>query len=142
MRLVKENSPRQMVDRVLAHIRNQGYFIVDKDPDTATLAAHPRIARVTTRGGAASGAWRTDPEVPAARFITDALRSRWGGRLVRIRTLGGGVPAEPFIEAFHVPTVGVSLANYDDNQHTDNENLRLANLWSGIATLASIMTAK
>jgi acetylornithine deacetylase/succinyl-diaminopimelate desuccinylase-like protein len=25
MRLVKENSPRQMVDRVLAHIRKQGY---------------------------------------------------------------------------------------------------------------------
>ncbi len=23
----------------------------------------------------------------------------------------------------NVPTVGVSLANYDDNQHTDNENL-------------------
>ena len=61
---------------------------------------------------------------------------------MRIRTLGGGVPAEPFIDAFHVPTVGVSLANYDDNQHTDNENLRLANLWSGIATLATIMTAK
>ena len=142
MRLVKENSPRQMVDRVLAHIRMQGYFIVDHDPDAPTLAAHPRVAKVTTRGGTASGAWRTDPDVPEARFITDALRSRWGGRLVRIRTLGGGVPAGPFIDTFHVPTVGVSLANYDDNQHTDNENLRLANLWNGIATLAAIMTAK
>src|SRR5262249_41264298 len=133
LRLVKENSPRQMVDRVLAHIRKLGYFIVDREPDTATLAAHPRIALVTTRGGAASGAWRTDPDVPAARFITDAVRARWGGRLVRIRTLGGGVPAGPFIDAFHVPTLGVSLANYDDNQHTDNENLRLGNLWNGIA---------
>jgi acetylornithine deacetylase/succinyl-diaminopimelate desuccinylase-like protein len=142
MRLVKENSPRQMVDRVLAHIRKQGYFIVDRDPDTAMLAAHPRIAKVTTRGGAASGAWRTDPDVPEARFITDALRSRYGDRLVRIRTLGGGVPAGPFIDTFHVPTLGLSLANYDDNQHTDNENLRLANLWNGIATLAAIMSAK
>jgi acetylornithine deacetylase/succinyl-diaminopimelate desuccinylase-like protein len=142
MRLVKENSPRQMVDRVLAHIRKQGYFIVDKDPDLATLATHPRIARVATRGGTASGAWRTDPEIPEARFITDALRSRLGDRLVRIRTLGGGVPAGPFIETFHVPTLGLSIANYDDNQHTDNENLRLANLWNGIATLAAIMTAK
>jgi acetylornithine deacetylase/succinyl-diaminopimelate desuccinylase-like protein len=142
MRLVKENTPRQMVDRVLAHIRKQGYFIVDKDPDTAMLAAHPRIAKVTTRGGAASGAWRTDPDVPEARFITDALRSRYGDRLVRIRTLGGGVPAGPFIDTFQVPTLGLSLANYDDNQHTDNENLRLANLWNGIATLAAIMRAK
>lgn len=142
MRLVKENSPRQMVDRVLAHIRKQGYFIVEKDPDTALLAAHPHIAKVTTRGGSASGAWRTDPDVPGARFITDALRSRYGDRLVRIRTLGGGVPAGPFIDTFHVPTLGLSLANYDDNQHTDNENLRLANLWNGIATLAAIMSAK
>jgi len=142
MRLVKENSPRQMVDRVLAHIRKQGYFIVETDPDPATLAAHPRIAKVTTRGGAASGAWRTDPEVAEARFITDALRARYGERVVRIRTLGGGVPAGPFIDTFQVPTLGLSLANYDDNQHTDNENLRLGNLWNGIRTLAAIMTAR
>ncbi|HWW87310.1 MAG TPA: M20/M25/M40 family metallo-hydrolase [Vicinamibacterales bacterium] len=142
MRLVSENSPREMIDRVMAHIRKQGYFIVDKDPDTATLAAHPRIAKVTTRGGVSSGAWRTDPDIPEARFVTDALRSRWGERVVRIRTLGGSVPAGPFIDTFHVPTLGLSLANYDDNQHTDNENLRLGNLWNGIATLASIMTAK
>jgi acetylornithine deacetylase/succinyl-diaminopimelate desuccinylase-like protein len=142
LRLVKENSPRQMVDRVLAHVRKQGYFIVDAEPDAATLASHPRIAKVTTRGGAASGAWRTDPDIPEARFIADALRARWGGRIVRIRTLGGGVPAGPFIDAFHVPTLGLSLANYDDNQHTDNENIRLGNLWSGVKTLAAIMSAK
>jgi acetylornithine deacetylase/succinyl-diaminopimelate desuccinylase-like protein len=142
MRLVKENTPGQMVDRVLAHIRKQGYFIVDREPDTSTLAAHPKIAKVTTRGGASSGAWRTDPGAPEAQFITEALRSRWGGRLVRIRTLGGSVPATSFIDVFHVPTIGVSLANYDDNQHTDNENLRLGNLWNGIATLAAIMTAQ
>jgi acetylornithine deacetylase/succinyl-diaminopimelate desuccinylase-like protein len=139
MRLVKENSARTMVDRVLAHIRKQGYFIVDTDPDTATLADHPRIAKVTVRAGAAGGAWRTDPDDPQARFVADALQSRISQRLVRIRTLGGGVPADAFIQAYHVPTIGVSLANYDDNQHTDNENLRLGNLWSGIATLAAIM---
>lgn len=142
MRLVKENSPQTMVERVVAHIRQQGYFIVDADPDTATLAAHARVAKVVRRGGVGIGAWRTDPEIPEARFITDALRASVGERLVRVRTLGGGVPAGPFIEAFHVPTLGLSLANYDDNQHTDNENLRLGNLWNGIATLASIMTAK
>jgi acetylornithine deacetylase/succinyl-diaminopimelate desuccinylase-like protein len=140
MRLVKENAPRTMVDRVLAHIQKQGYFIVDHDPDTATLAAHPRIAKVTTRAGAPGGAWRTDPDDPQAQFVTDALLSGTSERLVRIRTLGGGVPANSFIDAYHVPTVGLSLANYDDNQHTDNENLRLGNLWHGIVTLAAIMT--
>ena len=140
LRLVKENSARAMVNRVLEHIRAQGYFIVDRDPDVATLASHPRIAKVTTRAGEAMGAWRTDPRTPAVGFVADALQAEWGAPPVRIRTLGGGVPAGPFIEAFDVPTVGVSLANYDDNQHADNENLRLGNLWDGIASLAAIMT--
>ncbi len=87
-----------------------------------------------------SGAWRTDPDVAEARFVTDALQSRWGEQVVRIRTLGGGVPASPFTDAFHVPVVGVSLVNFDDNQRTDNENFRLGNLWNGILTLAAIMT--
>jgi acetylornithine deacetylase/succinyl-diaminopimelate desuccinylase-like protein len=141
MRLVKENNGKAMVDRVVNHIRAEGYFIVDKDPDVATLAAHDKIAKVVTRGGGdgGSGAWRTDPNDPQAVFITQALRSVWGPNVVRIRTLGGGVPATPFIEAFHIPVVGISLANYDDNQHSDNENLRLGNLFDGIVTLAGVM---
>ena len=140
MRLVKDNSGKAMVDRVVNYIRAQGYFIVDKDPDVATLAAHDKIAKVVTRGGGDSGgAWRTDPNDPQAVFITQALHSVWGADVVRIRTLGGGVPATPFIDAFHVPVIGMSLANYDDNQHSDNENLRLGNLFDGIVTLAGVM---
>jgi len=140
MRLVKDNNGKVMVDRVVNYIRAQGYFIVDKDPDVATLAAHDKIAKVVTRGGGdGGGAWRTDPNDPQAVFITQALQSVWGKDVVRIRTLGGGVPATPFIDAFHVPVVGMSLANYDDNQHSDNENLRLGNLFDGIVTLAGVM---
>lgn len=143
LRLVKENNPRVMVDRVIAHIRKQGYFIVDKDPDTATLAAHPRIAKITTRGGGELNAWRTEPELPAVKFIAESLIARYGKEnVVRIRTLGGGIPATPFINAFQVPVVGISLANYDDNQHTDNENLRLGHLFKGIDILAALMTSK
>jgi acetylornithine deacetylase/succinyl-diaminopimelate desuccinylase-like protein len=134
MRLVKENNPKMMVDRVVGHIRAQGYFIVDHDPDVATLAAHDKIAKIVTRTGdtvTGGGAWRTDPNDPMAVFATGALQSVWGKDVVRIRTLGGGVPAAPFIDAFHAPVVGISLANYDDNQHSDNENLRLGNLFDG-----------
>jgi acetylornithine deacetylase/succinyl-diaminopimelate desuccinylase-like protein len=143
MRLVKENNPKTMVDRVIAHIRAQGYFVTDRDPDVATLAAHDKIAKITTRAtdpNTSGGAWRTDPGDPEAQFITGAMEATWGKhKVVRIRTTGGGVPATPFIDAFHVPVVGVSLANYDDNQHSDNENLRLGNLFDGVVTLAGMM---
>jgi acetylornithine deacetylase/succinyl-diaminopimelate desuccinylase-like protein len=142
MRLVKENSGKLMVQRVIDHIRSQGYFIVDRDPDVATLAAHPRVAKIVTAArdvAGSDGAWRTDPNEPQAVFATDALKSVWGKDVVRIRTLGGGVPAAPFIEAYHLPVVGISIANYDDNQHSDNENLRLGNLFDGIVTLVAMM---
>jgi len=143
MRLVKENSPATMQDRVIEHIRGQGYFITEKDPDLEMLANHPRIAKIrrTLGVGAAGGAWRTDPQDPQAVFVTEALRAVWGDRLVRLRTLGGTLPVLGFIEELHVPVVGVAIANADDNQHTDDENLRLGNLWDGIETLAAIMRA-
>ena len=141
LRLVKENSPRTMVDRVLAHIRKQGYFVVDTGTGHGRRWPPIHGSRGSSRArGRRGGAWRTDPDHPHARFVTDALQSGCGDGLVRIRTLGGGVPANSFIDAFQVPTVGVSLANFDDNQHTDDENLRLGNLWNGIVTLAAIMT--
>lgn len=141
MRLVKDNNAGAMVGRVEDFIRAQGYFIVDKDPDVATLAAHDKIAKIVARGSNDSGgAWRTDPDDPQAVFATQALQSVWGkDNVVRIRTTGGTVPATPFIEAFHVPVVGIPLANFDDNQHSDNENLRIGNLFDGVVTLTGVM---
>jgi acetylornithine deacetylase/succinyl-diaminopimelate desuccinylase-like protein len=143
MRLVKENDPAVMVNRVLAHIRKQGYYIVTSDPDVNTLASHPRVVKVTSSSlanGTRSGAWRTEPEESQARFVRTALASTWPGQLVELRTLGGGVPASDFIDAFHIQTIGIALANYDDNQHSDNENLRIGNLYDGIATLAGLVS--
>ena len=37
-------------------------------------------------------------------------------------------------------TISVPIANYDNNQHAENENVRLGNLWDGIETFAAIMT--
>lgn len=142
MRLVKDNDPAVMVRRVTDFIRAQGYFIVNQDPDVATLAAHPKVAKIpATHGGPVGmGAWRTDPDNLEAEYATNALRSVWGDKLIRIRTLGGSVPASDFIDAYHVPTVGVAIANYDDNQHSDNENLRMGNLFDGMVTLSSLIT--
>jgi len=141
LRLVKENSSKAMLDRIIAHIRKQGYFGTGTDPDVATLAAHPKIVKVK-RSPLPNAAWRTDPTHPQAVFLTEALRGQWGDRLVRLRTLGGSLPAMPFITALQIPVIGVALAIYDDNRHTDDENLRLGNLWDGIETLAAILRSQ
>jgi acetylornithine deacetylase/succinyl-diaminopimelate desuccinylase-like protein len=38
-----------------------------------------------------------------------------------------------------VPVVILPIANHDNAQHAPDENLRLSNLWDGIATFASVI---
>ena len=54
--------------------------------------------------------------------------------------LGGSVPMVTFADALGMPIIGVPLANYDNNQHAANENLRLQNLWEGIEIYAGLLT--
>ncbi len=59
---------------------------------------------------------------------------------VQLPTLGGGLPFGTFSDFYKMPTVGVSIVNFDNNQHGPDENLRLQNLWEGIEMLAALMT--
>jgi len=35
--------------------------------------------------------------------------------------------------------ISLPIANYDDNQHAANENLRIQNLWDGIETYVALL---
>jgi acetylornithine deacetylase/succinyl-diaminopimelate desuccinylase-like protein len=95
--------------------------------------------RLKTTEGEAMEAYRTEPDSPAAVAVTQALERMWGAPPVQIRTMGGTVPIAPFIRELAVPAVSVPIVNFDNNQHSDNENLRIGNLWSGIVTLAAML---
>jgi acetylornithine deacetylase/succinyl-diaminopimelate desuccinylase-like protein len=57
-------------------------------------------------------------------------------------TLGGSLPLSIVVEVLGQPTITVPIANYDNNQHAENENIRLQNLWDGIEIFASLMTMR
>jgi acetylornithine deacetylase/succinyl-diaminopimelate desuccinylase-like protein len=138
LRLVKHVDPAAQVERVAAHIRSQGYFLVDGEPDARTRAAHPLMASVSQEGGYPAG--RTPLETPIARTITRAVADAAGGPIVRLPTIGGSAPFYLFSDVLKVPTVGVSIVNFDNNQHGPNENVRIKNIWDGIETMAAILT--
>jgi acetylornithine deacetylase/succinyl-diaminopimelate desuccinylase-like protein len=139
IRLVKETPAAPMLERVKAHIIRQGFFLVDKDPDDATRAAHPRIVKLETEAGG-TNAYRTSPMAPASHQIVAALTRVFGQAPVQIRTSGGTVPIAPFIDAMGFPAIGVPIVNFDNNQHGENENLRLGTFFTGITTLAAVLT--
>jgi acetylornithine deacetylase/succinyl-diaminopimelate desuccinylase-like protein len=137
IRLVKETPADHMVELVRAHLKKQGYYVTGAEPDDAARMKYPKIARLKV--GDRTEAYRTEPESPEAVQVTRALSRMWGEEPVRIRTMGGTVPIAPFISLLGVPAVSVPIVNFDNNQHGDNENLRLGNLWSGIVTLAAML---
>ena len=143
IRLVKETDPDRMIRRVLDHIRKQGFQIVDKEPDDATRAKYPRIVMATSGSGGAtfSGtkAYRTEMSHPASAEITNLMQRTWNEAPVRIRTMGGTVPMAPFAEVFGFPIISIPVVNFDNNQHSENENLRLENLWKAVVTFAAVL---
>jgi hypothetical protein len=58
---------------------------------------------------------------------------------VLLPTMGGSVPLGAMERAAKTHTITVPIANYDDNQHAANENLRLQNLWNGVETMAALL---
>jgi len=136
LRLVKGDDHQRQFDKLVAHIRAQGFHVVDRDPTAEERRRHPLIATVIKRGG--YNAERTALDHPLARDVTAAVRSR--GQAVVLPSLGGSLPLYLLREKLGAPSVTVSLWNYDNNQHAEDENLRLGNLWEGIATVAAIMT--
>jgi len=138
MRLVHGLDPQKMNERVIAHVRKQGYFVVlNRAPTDEERLAHPLLARIDARGG--SRATRVTMDEPLAQSVAKAL-TRGTIKPVQLPTLGGSMPFGEFSEGLKLPTVGVSLVNHDNNQHGPDENLRLRNLWEGIDLLASILT--
>ena len=49
------------------------------------------------------------------------------------------MPLVVITEATGAPTLVIPLANPDNNQHAENENLRMGHLRDGIATMAAVM---
>ena len=134
LRLVKGNDWKRQVNKLVRHIERQGFTVLDREPTMDERRRFPKIARI--EAGAGYNAERTSLDDPLARSVANAARP-FGA--VVLPSLGGSLPLYIFHETLGAPTVTVSLANYDNNQHAEDENLRLGNLWRAIDVAAAIM---
>jgi acetylornithine deacetylase/succinyl-diaminopimelate desuccinylase-like protein len=137
LRLTKGIDKQAAVQRLADHIRKQGYFIVDKDPDDQTRLTQPKIAKLVV-DPAGYNAARTSMALPISREVIQVVE-RAHPNLIKLPTLGASIPLYMIEEVLAVPMIVVPIANHDDNQHSYNENIRLQNLWDGIETYAALM---
>jgi acetylornithine deacetylase/succinyl-diaminopimelate desuccinylase-like protein len=141
LRLVKGNDHRRQVQRLTAHIRKQGFYVIDHDPTDQDRQEHPLIAKVMARAGGYN-AERTRMDLPVSLAVIAAVQSTSSDAIVLLPTSGGSLPLSIITDNLKTVTLSVPIANYDNNQHAENENLRIQNLWDGIETYAALMTMK
>jgi len=137
IRLVKGMDPRRTIERVLEHIRRQGFFVVDQEPSAEIRKAHPKVlwAQPTLIG---RGAVRTPMDLPLSQEVIGIVE-RVRGPTVKLPNMGGGLPLADVEGPLGAPTIVIPIANHDDRQHSFDENLRLQNLWDGIELMAALL---
>jgi len=141
LRLVKGNDHQRQVQRLIEHVRKQGYYVTDREPADAERAQYPLIARVNVRPGGYN-ADRTRMDLPISKSVIAAVQSTVSDKIVLLPTSGGSLPLSIITERLKTVTISVPIANYDNNQHAENENIRLQNFWDGIEIWAAIMTMR
>jgi len=136
LRLVLGNTPDRQIERVTAHIRAQGYEVLDRAPTIEERRRFARIATVTRERG--YPAERTRLDDPLVQSLARALRGN--GPLVLLPSLGGSLPLYVIREQLGAPTVTLGLWNHDNNQHAEDENVRIGHLLDGVAAVAAALT--
>ncbi|MBW3571917.1 MAG: M20/M25/M40 family metallo-hydrolase [Gemmatimonadetes bacterium] len=140
LRLVRGNDHRRQVQKLVDHVRLHGFQVLDRAPTLEERRRHPRLAWMPVRGGGYN-AERTPMDLPISRAVLRAVQSTTPAEPVyAVPTLGGSLPLSIISETLGTRTIIVPVANHDNNQHAEDENLRLQNLWDGIESMAAVMT--
>ena len=140
IRLVKGLDWKEQQERVIDFITSRGYFVTEMRPTREVLLQHPRVAFINRGTNQSSyNAVRTPMDLPISKAVVAAVESA-RGPVVKLPTMGGSVPLETIEKILGTATITVPIANYDNNQHSANENIRVQNLWDGIETMAALET--
>lgn len=141
LRLVLGNDWKRQQQKVIEHIKAQGYHVIDHEPTQEERTQHPKIAKVIP-GKDGYNAQRTSMDLPIAQKVIAAVKATTSEAVVLQPTSGGSLPLFLFEKHLGAKTITVPIANHDNNQHAENENIRIGNLLNGIETMGSLMLIK
>jgi acetylornithine deacetylase/succinyl-diaminopimelate desuccinylase-like protein len=137
IRLVKGMDARRVAQRVVDHIRKQGFFVTESEPNAEVRTSHPKVAKVIVSGG--ENAVRTPMDLAISQEVIRVVESA-RGPAIRLPNMGGGLPLTSVERPLGTRTIVIPIGNHDNNQHSFDENLRIQNLWDGIELMAALLT--
>jgi acetylornithine deacetylase/succinyl-diaminopimelate desuccinylase-like protein len=139
IRLAPGMTPERAREKTEAYLTGQGWKIVRDTPDMATRLANPKVVRINWEEGE-STATKTPMDGPAAAAVAASIGRTVGYPVLKVPIVGASSGMAKIVDALQVPMVGVSIANYDNNQHSVNENITLEALWGGIEVYAGLLS--
>jgi acetylornithine deacetylase/succinyl-diaminopimelate desuccinylase-like protein len=140
LRLVMETDGEQQLQKIINHIKKQGFLLLDRAPTDSERLHNSKI--VTFIGNKGVNAFRTDVNNEFGLLLKNQLKGALKENPVIIRTMGGTVPIIPAIKVLGIPAIIVPMVNMDNNQHNPNENIRIGNIRQGIKICLSIFNMK
>lgn len=140
LRLVVGNDWRRQQNKVIEHIKSKGFYVTNKEPTEEERKLYDKICMVNTSDG--YNAQKTPLDNPFAKRISTAVALVSNEPPVLQPTLGGSLPLFVFEKVLNTKPITVPIANHDNNQHAENENIKLKNFFEGIQLFASIMMLK
>ena len=137
LRLAPGNTVSGQVVKIAQFATSRGYFVIDHEPLPEERAAHDRLVKIVANDG--YEAQRTSLDLPIAQSVVAAVSKAAGQPAVRVVSVGGSLPLSVIERELNVPIVTIPVVNYDNNQHAENENVRIDYLWSGINLLSEVL---
>jgi len=139
LRLVKGNDWRRQQEKLINHVKSQGFYVTDKEPTDEERKEYAKICMIITDNNSYN-AQKTSMDNPFAKRIAKAMQKGMGVEPILLPTVGGSLPLFVFEQTLHTQPITVPIANHDNNQHAENENIKLKNFFEGIQIFTSIMT--
>jgi acetylornithine deacetylase/succinyl-diaminopimelate desuccinylase-like protein len=135
-RLVRGEDPQRKFEQIALFVRKQSFYVIDREPTIEERRTYPRIAKLINEGGYRAS--RTPMDLPVSKALVQVVQGAMGNTTVVAPALGGSVPMCIF-EDLGLPWIGVPIVNYDNHQHSSDENLRLGHFWRGMEIYGAIL---
>ena len=137
LRLVPDQTPKRAVELIKTHLLAQGFHVVFEEPTADILRGHQKVARLDWHD-AGYPALRTALDQPMSLRLTELMRLI-SPDLIVTPTMGGSLPLHEFGSRLDAPIIILPLANHDNNQHAENENIRLQNIWDAMQVYGAVL---
>lgn len=140
IRLVPSSDAQRLIGLVRSHIQSKGYYIIDREPTEEERMQHPRICSFVA--SVSYGPFQTPFDSECGLWLSRAMNKAFGKEPIKIRMTGGSIPISPFVTTLGIPAVSVPTVNPDNNQHAENENIRVGNYVDAVKTFLTILIEK